>query len=359
MTSSVMSQPPENFVDVETKISKLALEEGLLLIRGCKVEELAAKVPFENVVKSLWDGESSPFESDSTFQMRLGDARMVAFRRVQKMPLLMKTDVMSFLRAAVAQLRSDAETLEEQFLFLTAVLCVFSAGWVRSQNAKGPILPEPELDHTADFLQMITGQDYRENEAKALDSFLIAACDHGIDTSALVTRAVASTGADAVSAITAALCAVNGPLHETLNGEVILRILGRFSDGEDAENWLNCNDNLIDFIDIAGMKTSVYKTRDPRAIAMENAILQLERTGHPVPLFSIAQSLETRADEIYSSKNGAGKHFSSFQYYAAVLLNSLGIPTAVFPAMFTMARVAGWCGHYGEQIQANCALEQQ
>ncbi len=359
MTSSVRLEPQENFAQLETKICQIEKEEGQLLIRGCKVDQLAEQVPFESVVKALWDSESSPLETDSAFQMRLGDARMVAFRRVQKMPLLMKTDVMSFLRAAVAQLRSDAETPEEQFLFLTAVMCVFSAAWVRSQNSKGPILPEPELEHTADFLQMITGRDYNENEAKALNSFLIAACEHGIDTSVVVTRAVASTGADAISAITAALCAVRGPRHEGLEGEVPLRLLSRFSDSDEAQNWLDSSDNLMDFMETAQMKTLVYKTRDPRAVVIENAILELERSGHPVPLFSIAQSLEKRAGEIYSSKNGVGKCCASFQYYASVLLNSLGIPCAVFPAIFTMARVAGWCGHFGEQIRANCELEQQ
>jgi citrate synthase len=350
-------QTQDNSAELETKIAKIEKEEGLLFFRGCRVEELAGKVPFESVVKALWDSEASPLATDTAFQMLLGDARMVAFRRVQKMPLLMKTDVMSFLRAAVGQLKSDAETLEEQFLFLTAVLCVFSAAWVRSQNSKGPILPEPELEHTADFFQMITGRDYKEPESRALNSFLIAVCEHGIDTAALVTRAVASTGADVISAITAALCAVKGPRHEGLSGEGILRLLNRFSDCEDAENWLNCNDNLLDFMEIAGMKNSVYKTRDPRAIVMENAIQSLEQSGQSAPLFLIAQALEKKAAEIYSSKNSGGRYCASFQYYAAVLLNSLAIPTAVFPAMFTMARVAGWCGHFAEQSQLNCVLE--
>jgi len=36
-------------------------------------------------------------------------------------------------------------------------------------------------------------------------------------------------------------------------------------------------------------------------------------------------------------------------FYTAVRLDTMGLPRTVFPPMFAVGRVAGWCAHVAEQ----------
>jgi citrate synthase len=44
---------------------------------------------------------------------------------------------------------------------------------------------------------------------------------------------------------------------------------------------------------------------------------------------------------------------TNVEYYAAAVLQGIGLPPALYPAVFALARTAGWGAHAIEQAQAN------
>ncbi|HET8784794.1 MAG TPA: citrate/2-methylcitrate synthase, partial [Candidatus Limnocylindrales bacterium] len=47
---------------------------------------------------------------------------------------------------------------------------------------------------------------------------------------------------------------------------------------------------------------------------------------------------------------------TNVEYYAAAVLQGVGLPPDVFPATFALARHAGWTAHCIEQAQANVLI---
>jgi citrate synthase len=44
---------------------------------------------------------------------------------------------------------------------------------------------------------------------------------------------------------------------------------------------------------------------------------------------------------------------TNVEYYAAAVLQGIGLPPALYPAVFALARTAGWGAHALEQASAN------
>ena len=76
------------------------------------------------------------------------------------------------------------------------------------------------------------------DEAAALDTYLVTAADHGLNASTFTARVAASTQASLTDAVTAALCALKGPLHGGAPGPV-LDMLDAIGPAENAEAWLD------------------------------------------------------------------------------------------------------------------------
>ena len=84
-------------------------------------------------------------------------------------------------------------------------------------------------------------------------------------------RVVTSTNADLVSALTAAISTLKGPLHGGAPTEVI-HMLDEIGSKDNVEPWLR---NMLDKGDILGFGHRVYKNYDPRAKALQLAIEKL------------------------------------------------------------------------------------
>ena len=113
-------------------------------------------------------------------------------------------------------------------LRLIAAPAVLTPMLIRARAGQPPIAPDPALGHAADILRML-GQRRRAAEAKALDTYLVTVCDHGLNASTFAARVVASTRAGLTSAVLAGLSALKGPLHGGAPGPVIemLDAIGR------------------------------------------------------------------------------------------------------------------------------------
>src|SRR4029079_15966041 len=134
--------------------------------------------------------------------------------------------------------------------------------------------------HAADALAMLRGKAPSAKEAAALDAYLTTVSDHGMNASTFPARVVASTQANLFMAVTAAYCALTGPLHGGAP-EPVLEMLGAIGTRERIKPWI---DNALARGDrLMGFGHRIYPVRDPRADVLKNTVerLQLNTTDLP------------------------------------------------------------------------------
>ncbi len=253
-------------------------------------------------------------------------------------------DSMEALRAAVGHLRAGDPN--EDRLRLTGAIPVFAAAWARSRAGQAPLAPNPSLTHAADFLQMLMGKLPEAPRVRAIDSYLCCVVDHGMNASTFVARVVASTGSDLVSAIVAAIGALKGPLHGGAPGPV-LDMLDAIGKPENARTWLGAE--LTSGRRIMGMGHRIYRVRDPRAAALEQATSVLESTGVAADRLTLARAVEREAERILAERHPDRPLRANVEFYTAVLLDAAGVPRTLFSTLFAASRVVGWCAHVEEQ----------
>jgi citrate synthase len=319
----------EGVVVAETKLSDVQGDVGRLIIAGADVEDLAGRVPFEEVAARLVPG------------LDLGEGRRRAWEMARLVPL---PDGMDALRATVAQLPVDDPSV------LAGAVAVFAAAWSRAVRGEQPIPPDPSLEHAADYLRMLLGSS-SEPLARALDAYLVTVVDHGMNASTFAARVVASTGSDMVSAVTAAIGALKGPLHGGAPGPV-LDMLDAIATAERAEAWVRAE--VSAGRRIMGMGHRVYRVRDPRAAVLEREVERLEAAGSAVAAatrarLALARATEAAAERVLSERHKDRALRANVEFYTAVLLEAIGVPRAAFSPTFAVGRVAGWCAHVLEQ----------
>src|SRR4051794_20955842 len=187
----------EGVVAFATEIAEPDREGNALRYRGVDIDELAGRVPFEQVWGLLVDDSPlpglPPAAPHAKLRHRSGDAR-------------------KDLQAALAQLGTrplldldDAQARDELARASAAALS-FVAQWAGGRGAgTGATAAER-------FLSEWRGE-IDPDHAHALDTYWSSAAEHGMNASTFTARVVASTATDAGAALSAAVGALSGPLH--------------------------------------------------------------------------------------------------------------------------------------------------
>jgi len=345
----------EGVVVADTALSDVDGERGRLVIRGHDVEELALHHDFESACALLWHGALPDTAEHDALCAALGRARMRAFARLPSLgDALAAIDAMDALRAALAHLRADAIAPAQLKLELTAAVAVFAAAWSRLREGLPALAPDATLGHAADYLRMAGAAaadpartDTNAARARALDAYLVAASDHGMNASTFTARVVASTHSDAVSAVVAAIGALKGPLHGGAPGPV-LAMLDAIGTPEHAGRWIARQ--LAAGQRIMGMGHRVYRVRDPRAAVLERAIERLHAAGGRSHRLALARAVEAVAVASLGERQPERRLAANVEFYTAVVLDAVGLPQTLFSATFAVARVAGWLAHIDEQL---------
>ena len=338
----------EGVVVAATALSDVDGERGRLVIRGHDVEQLALQHDFEAVCALLWNGALPDAAEHAALRGALAAARVRAFARLPTLgDALGAGDAMDALRAALAHLRADDIAPALLKLEITAALAVFAAAWSRLRDDAPPLAPDPALGHAADLLRMAGVGAADAARARALDAYLVTASDHGMNASTFTARVVASTHADAVSAVVAAIGALKGPLHGGAPGPV-LAMLDAIGSPERAREWIA--GQLAAGQRIMGMGHRVYRVRDPRAAVLERAIEQLQAAGARSHRLALARAVEAVAVSSLHERRPERRLAANVEFYTAVILDAVGLPQALFSATFAVARVAGWLAHIDEQL---------
>jgi citrate synthase len=333
-----------------TEISQVGGETGQLSFRGYEIADVVAHLGYEGTVHLLVEGTLATDEPPAELVESLARRRSLPPELTASVDSFPRSLTgMDSLRAGVAVMNGPgfaAPPTKEQGLELIAKAPTLLARTTRRHSGLAPVEPDPKLGHVANYLYMLRGERPQPREVGALESYFDIVADHGMNASTFALRVVLSTGSDYVSAVTAAIGALKGPLHGGAPQRV-LDMLDRVGSPEKAEGWVG--EATARKERLMGFGHRAYKVEDPRAILLR----EIARGVATPDRFRLAQAVEEAALASLRRSHPEQRLFTNVEFYAAIVLEASGLPRELFPPTFALARTAGWAAHALEQISTN------
>lgn len=332
----------DDVVAAETILSDVDGVNGILIIRGHSLDALAGRWRFEEAARLLFDGFFDGLGDAKSFAVALGAARMEVFDRV--LPLLddlARLDVYEAMRAGTALL-PDGNDLNAA-LRLLAAPGVITAMLLRRKGGNDLVAPDPQRSHAQDIVTMLGQGGDRQALGRALDTYLVTVCDHGLNASTFAARVVASTQAGLASSVVSGMSALKGPLHGGAPGPIIA-MLDAMAKATDPAAWLDAE--IARGERLMGFGHRIYRVRDPRADALKAAVRALPVQSKRLAFAEKAEQLALAA--LRTAKPDRVLE-TNVEFYTAILLEAVGFPPAAFTCVFATGRVAGWIAHAREQ----------
>ncbi|HEV3164080.1 MAG TPA: citrate/2-methylcitrate synthase [Isosphaeraceae bacterium] len=346
----------EGVVSNETAICNLEGAEGSggLEYRGYRIEDLAGAVSYEETAFLLLHGDLP-----SRTQLREFDARLRASRQIPDALTALFRHIppaahpMDVLRTSVSVLAhfdpevnvapTDHASNVRKAERLVARMPTAIAARERITSGKDPVAPRDDLDHAANFLNMVHGRAPSETMREAFDLSLVLYTEHELNASTFAARVTVSTLADIYSGIVAAVGTLKGPLHGGANEEA-WKVLERVGSPGNAAQWIH--DALARKERIMGFGHRVYKTGDPRARILKAYCARLAAEVGEERWEQVAEPIERAVTE--------QKHLPpNVDWPSARLYHYMGLNIDIYTPIFAMARVAGWAAHIIEQLDHN------
>ena len=256
----------------DTKISYIDGENGILIYRGFRIEDLAASSSFLETAYLLLNKSLPDRDQLREFSEGVRKAREIPEFVYAAMKTFPKDSTpMDVLQASVPLLAMADPELEDETreanerkaVRLIARIPAVIAAWHRIRNGLAPVPPRDDLTHAANFLWQLTGEEPDEEFARDLDVCLVLHADHTFNASTFACREVVSTRAHMYAGVAAGVGALSGSLHGGANAAVMKMLVEaekEIKDEEDVSRWVK--DRLGRGDRIMGMGHAVYKTID-------------------------------------------------------------------------------------------------
>jgi citrate synthase len=333
----------EGVVAAESALSLVDGKNGRLLYRGYRIGQLVERGTYAEVADLLWTGEWHP---GATLAPAPVPAPVLAALR----ELPAEAHPMDALRTAVsvwgATQRLTWPPTPEQAQALTAFAPSALAAFGRLRQGLEPVEPDTSLDLAAGFLQQLNDEKPDEASARALDAYFIVGAEHGLNASTFTGRVITSTKSDIASAVCGAIGALKGPLHGGAPSEVVNQ-LHEIGSPERAEQWVR--DTVARGERVMGFGHRVYRAYDPRAAALRKVA---EEMGRNAEWLDMAVKVEDVVLRVLAELKPGRVLKTNVEYYAAAVLQGVGLPPILYPSVFAVARHAGWTAHAIEQAAA-------
>ena len=338
----------------DTKISFIDGEQGVLIYRGYRIEELAERSSFIETAYLLLNGALPNARQMETFSACIIEARQLPrfiYESMKSWPRQARP--MDVLQACVSILAMADKDLEEDTMDansamairLIARMPVVIAAWHRIRNNLEPLPADDSLSHAANFLWQLSGTKPDQEIARDLDTCLILHADHTFNASTFACREVVSTRAHIYAGVAAGVGALSGSLHGGANAEAMKMFL-EVEEKKDIAGWVRSR--LDRGEKIMGMGHAVYKTTDPRGKILKEMSRRLGRKLGGEKWYDLSCRLEEAALEEFE-KRGKTTIKPNCDFYSASVYHMMGIPIDLFTPVFAMARIAGWCAHIREE----------
>lgn len=354
--------------------------DGELWYRGYRVEDLIGRLGedemgYEKIAYLLLVGEMPDEKQFADFHSVIGTLMALPTNFTRDVIMKAPTDdIMNTMTRSILTLASYDKDLKNASLennisqclqlisqFPTLAVYAYNA-YNYYQNLESMYIhyPDSDLSPAENILTMLRpDKKYTKTEAKVLDTALILHMEHGGgNNSTFTTRVVTSSGSDTYSTIAAAMCSLKGPKHGGANIKVMdmmADISEQINDVEDDEEIAAYLEKLLDkeTFDrkglIYGMGHAVYTLSDPREKVLKSYVEQLAAEKCRTNEFRLYEQVEKLAPQIIMNR----KHNSvcpNVDFYSGFIYDMLGIPKALYTAIFAVARIVGWSAHRIEEI---------
>ena len=339
-------------------------DQGILQYRGYPIEQLAEHCTFLEVAYLIMNGELPNKQQLAEFVGIVTNHTMVheqlgrfysGFRR-DAHPMAVLCGVVGALSAFYHDSINihDARDREISAFRLIAKLPTITAMTYKYSIGQPFMYPKNALSYVDNFLYLMFGtpcEEYKPHPviSRAMERVLILHADHEQNASTSTVRLAGSTGANPFACISAGIASLWGPAHGGAN-EAVLKMLGEIDDVKNIPAFIKRVKDKDGHAMLMGFGHRVYKNYDPRAKI-------IQKTCHEVldvlglkddKLFKLALALEKIAleDEYFVKR----KLYPNVDFYSGIVYKALGIPVAMFTAIFALARTVGWIAQWNELI---------
>jgi citrate synthase len=310
--------------------------------RGRLATELARDgAPFTAVAELLWTGTLLPraprWPGDGP---ELPARELARLLPAESSPLAALALALPAL-AAADPLRFDAEpeaVLARARRLIPRLAASFALALDPARLAPASARAEP-----LHALALALGVPLRRNALALLEQTLVLCADHELNASTFAARVAASTGADLYACLSAAVAAFSGPRHGGASEQV--EVFAREAGGA-AGAAAAVRDRMRRGEQLPGFGHPLYADGDPRA----------------APLLEAAFALAPRAPRvrtlaaIVAAMEESGRPKPNVDTGLAAAAAALDLPIGMGPAIFAIARTAGWVAHVLEQYESAFVL---
>ncbi|WP_129669953.1 citrate/2-methylcitrate synthase [Phytoactinopolyspora endophytica] len=358
--NGLIDVPPglRNVAVTSTEIGDVRGHEGFFHYRQYSAIDLAQTRSFEDVCFLFLEGRLPTPEERARFFADLAPMRALPRDLRSVLPAIARTGdrftPLTALRTALSFMASARNMTpswdlgpgdrKRDAMFVCAVTPTILAALHRLRTGRDPLDPRDDLPTAANWLYMVTGEVPSPERATAIERYLSATADHGFNASTFTARVVASSGADMVAAVVAALGAFSGPLHGGAPDRA-LDSIDAIGTPDRIDSWIRSRVESGDRI--MGFGHAVYRTEDPRARMLREIALALGGN-----LVEFAVEVERRVVEILAELKPGRSLYANVEFYAGVVMEQCGIPRSMFTPTFAVSRTVGWCANVLEEAAA-------
>lgn len=338
----------------DTKVSFIDGEKGILIYRGYRIQDLAAKSTFTETAYLLLHGTLPTRQQLTEFEKELVEAREIpefvyqSFRQWPKEAVPMDVLQAAVPLLAMADGETEVETRDANVRMATRLIArlpVLVAAWNRIRNGRELLPGDVNLPHAGNFLWQLHGVKPTPEIVRDLDVCLLLHADHTFNASTFACREVVSTRAHMYAGVTAGIGALAGSLHGGANARVV-KMVTELEKAQDLEAWVK--NRLDQGKRIMGMGHAVYRTTDPRAAILKQISEQLGKKAGNQTWYNLLNQLEEVAGKELA-RRGKTTIKPNVDFYSGSVYHMLDIPADLMTPMFAIARVAGWCAHIIEE----------
>ncbi len=348
----------------ESALTYIDGDEGVLMHRGYKIEELAEQSNFLEVAYLLLNGElptpaeNAKFVHDITHHTMVHEQLINFYRGFRRDAHPMA--IMCGVVGALSAFYHDSTDINDPHARLVASHRLIAkmptiAAMAYKYSLGQPFnYPQNELSFAENFLYMLFAvptEKYVMNPvlARAMDRLLILHADHEQNASTSTVRLAGSSGANPFACIAAGIASLWGPAHGGAN-EAVLNMLNEVGHKDRIGEYVKKAKDKDDPFRLMGFGHRVYKNYDPRAkVMMQSCHEVLEDLGIDDPLLDLAMEFEklAREDEYFIERN----LYPNVDFYSGIILKAMGFPSDMFTVLFAVARTVGWIAQWKEMIE--------
>ncbi len=358
MSGNMIHSGLEGVYIEKSSICKVDGEKGKLYYRGYCIEDLAEKSTYEEVCYLILYNKLPKKKELEEFSEKLKRERTLSKEVLEIIKnMAAKAHVLDTLRTAMSAISADDpepysadESVNiEKAIRIIAKTATISAAIGRTKKGKEIIQPDNSLDHSENFLYMLTGNKPDREKTKLIDVMFILHAEHSSNASTFGALVACSTLADIYSAVVAGEATLKGPLHGGAD-EAAVRMMESIGDPANTEKYID--EALAGKKKIMGFGHRVYKAYDPRAKILKRYLDEIDGNDEEDinKLVRIALTAEKIMIERLGKSHGI---WPNVDFFAGPLYMHMGIKPEMFDTVFSSSRTVGWCAHVIEYWKDN------